>query len=140
MQVGLYVSSYLPTLPVLVKYSIWKCAESGEICENYIVCAGGREKGIRVAAATYLKNFLKAHWSAQGAISCDEKLEFRNQLVDELLRVDGLVLKLLAEAVSAFNPFYLTHRTIGIVYQLSSSSVNWESLHHTLLTFSTLRV
>lgn len=32
-------------------------------------------------------------------MSPDERLEFRNQLVEVLLRVDGLVLKILAEAV-----------------------------------------
>lgn len=70
-----------------------------------LIYSGGREKGIRVAAATYLKNFLKAHWNAEGALSSEEKLEFRNQLLDELLQVDGLVLKLLAEAVSSMNIF-----------------------------------
>ena len=84
------------------------------------VYSGGREKGIRVAAATYLKNFLKAHWSVEGVMSYDEKLEFRNQLVDELLRVDGLVLKLLAEAVSAMN---FSYRIIVRGCQLSSSSI-----------------
>ncbi|KAG0569597.1 hypothetical protein KC19_6G101400 [Ceratodon purpureus] len=77
--------------------------EGAQTAPTFALCllklaAGGREKGIRVAAATYLKNFLKAHWSVEGVMSYDEKLEFRNQLVDELLRVDGLVLKLLAEA------------------------------------------
>lgn len=33
-------------------------------------------------------------------MSPEERFEFRNQLVEVLLRVDGLVLKLLAEAVS----------------------------------------
>lgn len=32
-------------------------------------------------------------------MSPEERLEFRNQLVEVLLRVDGLVLKILAEAV-----------------------------------------
>lgn len=61
---------------------------------------GGPEKGQRVAAATYLKNFLRSHWSEENAMSVEERLEFRNQLIEILLRVDGLVLKLLAEAVS----------------------------------------
>jgi len=64
------------------------------------VCPGTREEGIRVSAATYLKNFVRVQWSSEGAVADDEKQEFRNQLVDVLLRVDGLVLKLLAEAVS----------------------------------------
>lgn len=62
--------------------------------------AGGPEKGQRVAAATYLKNFLRSQWSDEKVMSVEERLEFRNQLMEVLLRVDGLVLKLLAEAVS----------------------------------------
>lgn len=58
-----------------------------------------------MTAATYLKNLVKMHWSSEGdLIGLEEKREFRNQLVDVLLRVDGLVLKLLAEAVSCPNP------------------------------------
>jgi hypothetical protein len=60
--------------------------------------AGGQEKGQRIASATYLKNFLRSHWTEGKLLSPQERLEFRNQLVEVLLRVDGLVLKLLAEA------------------------------------------
>jgi hypothetical protein len=45
-----------------------------------------------------LKNFLRTHWTEGKLLSPQERLEFRNQLVEVLLRVDGLVLKLLAEA------------------------------------------
>jgi hypothetical protein len=62
--------------------------------------AGGPEKGQRVAAATYLKNILRSHWIQENAMSVEERLELRNQLMEVLLRVDGVVLKLLAEAVS----------------------------------------
>ncbi|BBN00117.1 hypothetical protein MPTK1_1g26560 [Marchantia polymorpha subsp. ruderalis] len=63
-----------------------------------VLSAGGDEKGQRVAAATYLKNYLRNHWSEDSAMPAVERLEFRNQLVEILLRVDGIVLKLLAEA------------------------------------------
>ncbi|KAG0600495.1 hypothetical protein M758_11G038800 [Ceratodon purpureus] len=63
-----------------------------------MLSAGGQEKGQRIAAATYLKNFVKKNWSDETIMSPDERLEFRNQLVEVLLRVDGLVLKILAEA------------------------------------------
>ena len=66
----------------------------------WLCLAGGQEKGQRVAAASYLKNFLRAHWSEENAMLPEERLEFRNQLLEVLLRVDGLVVKLLAEAVS----------------------------------------
>jgi hypothetical protein len=49
-----------------------------------------------------LKNFLRTHWTEGKLLSPQERLEFRNQLVEVLLRVDGLVLKLLAEAVCPF--------------------------------------
>lgn len=71
--------------------------------------AEGPEKGQRVAAATYLKNFLRAHWSEENAMSVEERLEFRNQLMEVLLRVDGLVLKLLAEAVSQLHSIVKHH-------------------------------
>lgn len=64
-----------------------------------VFVAGGPEKGQRVAAATYLKNFLRCHWSEENAMSPEERLEFRDHLMEILLRVDGIVLKLLAEAV-----------------------------------------
>ncbi|CAM6082528.1 unnamed protein product [Calypogeia fissa] len=63
-----------------------------------LLSAGGDDKGQRVAAATYLKNFLRNHWTEEDALPAEERLEFRNQLVEVLLRVDGIVLKLLAEA------------------------------------------
>lgn len=69
----------------------------------YSCVTGGPEKGQQVAAATYLKNFLRSHWSEENTMSVEERLEFRNQLMEVLLRVDGLVLKLLAEAVSQFH-------------------------------------
>lgn len=76
-----------------------------------MLCLGGREKGIRVAGAISLKNFLKAHWNAEGVMSRDERLEFRNQLVDVVLRVDDLVRKPLAESVSDINTilFVISH-------------------------------
>nr|PNR26439.1 hypothetical protein PHYPA_031014 [Physcomitrium patens] len=72
-----------------------------------MLSAGAPEKGQRIAAATYLKNFLISHWSEENSMSVTEKLEFRNRLMGTLLRVDGLVLKLLSEAfrVVAVNDF-----------------------------------
>jgi hypothetical protein len=53
-----------------------------------------------VAAATFLKNFLKKQWTEEGGtMSAKERCNFRNQLVEVLLCIDGLVLKQLAEAV-----------------------------------------
>jgi hypothetical protein len=58
--------------------------------------AGGQEKVQRIAAATYLTNIVKKNWTEETVMSPEERLEFRNQLVEEvLLRVDGLVLKIL---------------------------------------------
>lgn len=64
------------------------------------ILAEGQEKGQRVAAATLLKNFLKKQWTEEGGtMSAKERCNFRNQLVEVLLCIDGLVLKQLAEAV-----------------------------------------
>lgn len=64
-----------------------------------LAIAGGQGKGQRVAAATYLKNYLRSHWAESKNMSVEDRLDFRNQLVEVLLRIDSLVLKLLAEAV-----------------------------------------
>lgn len=64
-----------------------------------IVYAGHVEEGRRLAAATYLKNLLKAKWNQPDFLSSSERHNFRNQLVDSLLRSDPLVLKALNEAV-----------------------------------------
>eukprot|EP01018_Ginkgo_biloba_P009463 Gb_12572 [translate_table: standard] len=60
--------------------------------------AGGQDQGQRTAAATYLKNYIRYHWSEGRPANLNERLEFRNQLVHVLLEVDSPVLKLLAEA------------------------------------------
>ncbi|KAJ7567515.1 hypothetical protein O6H91_02G151300 [Diphasiastrum complanatum] len=62
------------------------------------IAAGGHELGQRLAAATYLKNFIRNHWSDKGTISSNDCLELRTRLVEVLLRVDYSVLKLLIEA------------------------------------------
>ena len=69
-----------------------------------MVCAGHVEEGRRLAAATYLKNLLKAQWHQPDFLSSSERGDFRNQLVNSLLRSDPLVLKALNEAVC--NDFY----------------------------------
>lgn len=60
--------------------------------------AGGQDRGQRTAAAAYLKNYVRNHWSEGGSTHLNEHLEFRNQLVHVLLEVDAAVVKLLAEA------------------------------------------
>ncbi|KAH9325798.1 hypothetical protein KI387_005976, partial [Taxus chinensis] len=59
--------------------------------------AGGQDQGQRTAAATYLKNYVRNHWSEGGSTQLNERCEFRNQLVHVLLEVDAQVVKLLAE-------------------------------------------
>lgn len=63
-----------------------------------LLSAGGQDQGQRTAAATYLKNYIRNHWSRGGPAQLNERLEFRNQLVHVILEVDAPVLKLLAEA------------------------------------------
>eukprot|EP00249_Psilotum_nudum_P027721 c3574_g1_i1 orf=2-1303(-) len=77
-----------------------ECAESipGFAPCLLMLCTGVLNEGESLAAATYLKNFLRNHWSETDLIPQNERLMFRNQLVDVLLRVDSLVLKVLAEA------------------------------------------
>lgn len=77
--------------------------EAAESSPGFAMCvlslsAGGQDQGERTAAATYLKNYVRNHWSRGGPAQLNERLEFRNQLVHVLLEVDAPVLKLLAEA------------------------------------------
>lgn len=77
--------------------------EAVESSPGFAMCvlslsAGGQDQGQRTAAATYLKNYVRNHWSRGGPSQINERLEFRNQLVHVLLEVDAPVLKLLAEA------------------------------------------
>lgn len=60
--------------------------------------SGASEEGRRLAAATYLKNLLKTHWHQPDFLPPNERLAFRNQLVDALLQADLVVRKTLAEA------------------------------------------
>lgn len=77
--------------------------EAAESSPGFAMCvlslsAGGQDQGQRTAAATYLKNYVRNHWSRGGPAQLNERLEFRNRLVHVLLEVDAPVLKLLAEA------------------------------------------
>ncbi|XP_024522406.1 uncharacterized protein LOC9646477 [Selaginella moellendorffii] len=51
-----------------------------------------------IAAATYFKNFLRAHWAQKEKIHGAERKNLREQLLEVLLRVDSIVLNLLTEA------------------------------------------
>ncbi|KAL6908038.1 hypothetical protein ACP4OV_002208 [Aristida adscensionis] len=60
------------------------------------VAAGDGDQGMRIAAATYLKNFTRRN--IEGSLSSPEMYrEFRNQLAQALLRVDPAILRVLIE-------------------------------------------
>ncbi|KAL6654520.1 hypothetical protein ACP70R_007985 [Stipagrostis hirtigluma subsp. patula] len=60
------------------------------------VAAGDGDQGMRVAAATYLKNFTRRN--LEGRLSSSEIYrEFRDQLAQALLRVDPAILRVLVE-------------------------------------------
>jgi hypothetical protein len=81
-----------------------------DILSLFSVCTGGQDQGQRTAAATYLKNYVRNHWSGGAPAQLNERLEFRNQLVHVILEVDAPVLKLLAEAVCVIE--YIMHYTL----------------------------
>ncbi|CAO2150244.1 unnamed protein product [Urochloa humidicola] len=61
------------------------------------VAAGDGDQGVRVAAATYLKNFTRRNM--EGSLSSSELYkEFRDQLAQVLLRVESAILRVLIEA------------------------------------------
>ncbi|MQM04400.1 hypothetical protein Taro_037202 [Colocasia esculenta] len=61
------------------------------------IATGGGSGGGRIAAATYLKNFTK-RWLGSESLAPEARCEFRNQLVQALLRADFAVLRILVEA------------------------------------------
>ncbi|XP_057871628.2 uncharacterized protein LOC131078011 isoform X2 [Cryptomeria japonica] len=62
--------------------------------------AVGQDPGQRTAAAIYLKNYVRNHWSDGGSAQLNERLDFRNQLVQVLLDADAQVVRHLAEVYS----------------------------------------
>ncbi|KAI4303071.1 hypothetical protein MLD38_038747 [Melastoma candidum] len=60
--------------------------------------AGGKTKGVRIAAAAYLKNYAGRNLEREIALSIREK-DFKDQLMDALLRVEPEILKLLVEVL-----------------------------------------
>ncbi|ONK61647.1 uncharacterized protein A4U43_C08F32130 [Asparagus officinalis] len=61
------------------------------------IATGSDSQGIKLAAATYLKNFTRCHVEGKPSTS-DLHIEFRDQLAQALLQVEPVVLKLLTEA------------------------------------------
>jgi hypothetical protein len=65
----------------------------------FLPVIGDGDQGVRVAAATYLKNFTRRNM--EGSLSSSELYkEFRDQLAQALLRVEPAILRVLIEAVS----------------------------------------
>ncbi|XP_073009559.1 uncharacterized protein [Typha latifolia] len=62
------------------------------------VATGGDSQGLRIAAATYLKNFIRRHIEEK-PFSPEIHKEFRDRLVQTLLQVEHAVLKVLVEAL-----------------------------------------
>ncbi|GAB4859023.1 hypothetical protein Ancab_010491 [Ancistrocladus abbreviatus] len=62
-----------------------------------IAAAGDKNQGLRIAAATYLKNLLRRSFYGE-CRSVSSSKEFKNQLLRNLLVVDPTVLKVLVEA------------------------------------------
>ena len=69
------------------------------ICDAVI---GDGDQGMRVAAATYLKNFTRRN--LESSLSSSELYkEFRDQLAQALLRVEPAILRVLIEVVSLYS-------------------------------------
>lgn len=68
----------------------------------YIFLTGSENPSLKVAAATYLKNFTRKSTGTEGTISEVSK-EFKDQLLLALLQAEPAVLKVLLELVGVFN-------------------------------------
>ncbi|KAF6156526.1 hypothetical protein GIB67_011327 [Kingdonia uniflora] len=60
------------------------------------IATGGQDQGLRIAAATYLKNFIRRRTDDSSPSNYSK--EFRNRLVQALLQAESTVLKVLIEA------------------------------------------
>ncbi|MCO5600948.1 hypothetical protein L7F22_055065 [Adiantum nelumboides] len=101
-QVGLLLASTISSDEVSVR-SATAALESAQAIPGFpfillSLSSGLANDGRCLAAATYLKNLLKAQWNKPEFMAIIERPVFRNQLVDALLRADISVLKTLAEA------------------------------------------
>jgi hypothetical protein len=72
----------------------------------FILLLDGDTQGLRIASATYLKNFIRGRMDIQSPSPQTHK-EFRNQLASALLKVDQAVLRVLIEAVCIFSSSFL---------------------------------
>lgn len=62
------------------------------------LCIVGESQGLKLAAATCLKNFTRQYMEAKPS-SSELHREFRNQLAQTVLQAERAILKVLAEAV-----------------------------------------
>lgn len=65
------------------------------------ISIGGDTQGVKIAAATYLKNFIRRNIDGDGQFSKIDK-EFKNRLMQALLRAEPAVLKVLVDAFRVF--------------------------------------
>lgn len=82
---------------LLLEILLWQFDVSTlvELVATYV---GGGDRGLKIAAATYLKNFTR-RWLHGDNLSVDISKEFKDQLMIALLKVEPEILKVLVEVV-----------------------------------------
>jgi len=79
--------------------TIYLRKSTDSILPIFVAVIGDGDQGVRVAAATYLKNFIRRNMESSLSSSQLYK-EFRDQLAQTLLQVEPAILRVLIEAVS----------------------------------------
>lgn len=82
------------------------------ICD---VAIGDGDQGMRVAAATYLKNFTRRNLETR-LCSSEVYKEFRDQLAQALLRVEPAILRVLIEVVSPYTLISLKSSVVSALF------------------------
>ena len=79
--------------------TIYLRKSTDSILPIFVAVIGDGDQGVRVAAATYLKNFIRRNM--EGSMSSTQLYkEFRDQLAQTLLQAEPAILRVLIEAVS----------------------------------------
>ncbi|KAK9136588.1 hypothetical protein Sjap_007182 [Stephania japonica] len=87
---------------ILILVLVTKFCEFLSCC--HVGVSGGENQGLRIAAATYLKNFARRNLDGEQS-SSKIGVHFRNRLVQALLQAEPVVLKVLVESVCSFLMF-----------------------------------
>ncbi|KAK7388057.1 hypothetical protein VNO78_22860 [Psophocarpus tetragonolobus] len=115
------------------------------------ISTGAGDQGLKIAAATYLKNLTRRTVDSTGAKPSNVSKEFKEQLMQSLLQVDSSVLKILVEVFRAIAVADFVKHTlwpelvpnlqsaIQNSHLISGSNTKWNTVNGLLVLHALLR-